>query len=911
MKKIKIIFLFLALFSIGFITGCDSEVPEEPKNETNETPKDETNETPKETVNYSVSFYNSDNTLLETKKVEENTTVSMPNDPVKAGYKFDGWYTDIELTKKFDNSKITSDVKLYAKHVLEQYNITFDTDTVDEYDSKTYTIYDKLSLPIPTKAGQIFSHWADQNNNTYNIIEEGTTGNLNLKAIYRDPMQKAVSFTSTAADKETGVLVEEHDNLFNITAEVRGRIATWTNPEDSTDTITFSKSYKVNTSGYEIIFTAPGDGKLSFYVQNGSSSASTQKVIVACNDGTSETITFSGKDAYAPYPGGSPIVKVTVNVLAGKTYTVKRSSGTIDIFALQLDTSVLEEAITKADVKNTGKTDYIEGEEFDSSLLDLTAVHGDNLYYSDINKDYVFIDSSKIDMTTPGEYDVTAYYGQFSASYKIKVHDVVDTELGFNKTYIAQNSYNEIYINGKVKTIYKLNEELNTDYLTLIVNSTLNEAEKQFIVNENITYSEFDSSTPGKKTITVTYKTNNQEFTTTYDVYVVDTEAYKDSNDNYVVTVDKTYDGVIGAKLDEKGNMFTTISEALAYLESLNLPTDTKKILNISAGHYTEKLEINIPNLTIIGAGTSKATYSKDKQYEPTLYSRATIIEWNSLYGICDEGGFSQNTDSTATVAVRESAINCTIQNLTLSNYWNCEEVFQDNMAYLQEMGIAVNGTVNDHRALALIVQADKFTMNKCALLGYQDTVEFMTGRQFVYNTYIAGNTDFIFGTNATTYFYACDIFVNYKIGGAGYVTAYKGCNQGATDYVQYGFIFDDCRFAADTRVAAGSFALGRPWGKYSNVMIMNSEIGGHISTSSTGRYIAMSGTNPTDETVSYKEYNNTGDSKITSSLSCVEVLSSTAAESYNDISKIYGTTNGLVTYTEAWVPSLYTQINQ
>ena len=55
-------------------------------------------------------------------------------------------------------------------------------------------------------------------------------------------------------------------------------------------------------------------------------------------------------------------------------------------------------------------------------------------------------------------------------------------------------------------------------------------------------------------------------------------------------------------------------------------------------------------------------------------------------------------------------------------------------------------------------VQADKVLIHDSILLGYQDTVEFFTGRQMVENSLIAGATDFIFGSDNTTYFYNCEI---------------------------------------------------------------------------------------------------------------------------------------------------------
>ena len=67
-----------------------------------------------------------------------------------------------------------------------------------------------------------------------------------------------------------------------------------------------------------------------------------------------------------------------------------------------------------------------------------------------------------------------------------------------------------------------------------------------------------------------------------------------------------------------------------------------------------------------------------------------------------------------------------------------------------------------------------------------------------------------------------------------------------------YGAIFDGCKFTADEGVGGtaekpAKTAIGRPWGAYAAVAIINSEIGGHISTvgystSKNERYVAMTG---------------------------------------------------------------------
>ena len=306
-------------------------------------------------------------------------------------------------------------------------------------------------------------------------------------------------------------------------------------------------------------------------------------------------------------------------------------------------------------------------------------------------------------------------------------------------------------------------------------------------------------------------------------------------------------------------------------------------MLNIAPGYYNEKLEITVPNLNIVGWGDTPDE---------------VVIEWNSIYGLPDASGFSHVTDSTATVAVRESAYNVTIENVTISNYWNSQERMDD-------AGIEIE------RALALLVQADRFVMKNSKLLGIQDTLELFTGRQYFENVFISGYTDFIFGTNNTTLFKNCTIHVidtaKDDKGTAGYITAFKGSNKGAADSIVYGAIFDGCKFTADAGVMSGCTAIGRTWGAYAAVAVINSELGGHISlagysTNKNERYVSMNG-KPTDATCQFVEFNNTGAGALTEAVAGMRFLTADEAALYTNMAVIFGTVNGNVTYLDPWYP--------
>ena len=668
------------------------------------------------------------------------------------------------------------------------------------------------------------------------------------------------------------------------------------------------------------------------YLQNGSSSAATKKVQVTPSEGEAQLIEFSGANAIAPYAGGSPVVAINVDVTAGVTYTIERGDGgTIDWYQLDIQCVAEISAENGFAIANTGVVDFLEGEAFDGSKIKLNATYENGkIMPIDMTSTDVLIDSSAYDATTPGTYSISVKYKNYEAkTINVTVYDVQEIVLGFNATYkgASTSAGNTPYLNGKVKTIYALNETLDTTYLSVIANATSADG-KTFskIVESNITTNTIDFTTAGAKNVVVTYTTNGQEFNADYDITVVNTEAYKDSNENYVVTVDKNYTGIDGAVDGENGNTFSTIAAALEFLASSRVTAASQKILHIGAGYYKEKIDITVPNLTIIGAGTCTATVAGDTEnYDAAEFAAATVIEWDSLYGIKDESGYDQVTDSTATVGVRESAVNCTMKNITLSNYYNSQAAFNARAEELVKAGLAtkkedaetheVTYKFSEHRALALIVQADRFKMEDCSLLGFQDTVEFMTGRQYLKNCYISGTTDFIFGTNNTTYFDTCTIHtIKNADSDGGYITAFKGCNKGADDAVLYGAVFNHCTFEADSTVATAKTAIGRPWGAYASVMVMNSVIGGHVSkAASTGasqgeRYVAMNA-KATDATVKFTEFNNDGDGKITASQAGVTLLDSTAAANYEDFEKVFGQSNGGVRYLDAWDPTSTTVV--
>ena len=761
---------------------------------------------------------------------------------------------------------------------LVKYPVHFATGEGSAIDSIEVAENGTVEKPAdPTREGYDFGGWYKDEecttpwNFTTDKVTEETTLFAKWDEVYTGEYEE-VTYTLNISDLATGTRSEDEINgKFTIvaTSEVRNRTKTY-------DGVEYQKSVKIGNSTTKILVDVPGTGKLSFLVQNGSSGAATQFITVTAPDGTVHNIEFAGAD------DGSPVVMIELEVTEG-LWTISRgkNGGTQDIFALGLTCLVEVSPETGFEMVAPGTVDYVAGQDLDVSKLVLNATFESGktepLTLADVT-----VDSSAFNKDVAGEYTITVSYKDYAPiSYKVTVYAPSALELHFDAVEkLAQNSQagNGVYYNYSWKEVYFVGDELTTDGLSVYVIASYGEKTLKFRV-EDFEITGFDSTYADYCMLTV----SAYGVSTVIEVHITDTTPTANEDGVYQLLVDPDYEGLAGA-ISGPYHVFSTIQGALDYAEKI--AKGAVKNLYIAPGVYTEKIEITLPNLNIIGWGETPDD---------------VVIEWDSLYGLVDGGGFTHTTDSTQTVAVRDSAVNVTIENVTISNYWNTQE-------RMDEAGLAIE------RGLALLVQADRFTMKNSKLLGIQDTLELFTGRQYFENVYISGYTDFIFGTNNTTYFKGCTIHVidteKDDKGTAGYITAFKGSNKGADDAIVYGAIFDGCKFTADAGVMTGKTAIGRTWGAYAAVAVINSELGGHISLdgyvssdNKNKRYISMNGIHPTDSTVQFVEYGNTGAGAITEAVAGMRMLTAEEAALYADFATIFGTINGKVTYLDPWNP--------
>lgn len=118
---------------------------------------------------------NNPNTIPSLLNVTVNEPIEAPEEPVRPGFVFQGWYKDVELTTPwdFENDIVESSVVLYSKWEAAIFSINYDLNDGQIIGTNYPTEFstgDFLPLPIATKVGYNFLGWYP-----YDWIDESST----------------------------------------------------------------------------------------------------------------------------------------------------------------------------------------------------------------------------------------------------------------------------------------------------------------------------------------------------------------------------------------------------------------------------------------------------------------------------------------------------------------------------------------------------------------------------------------------------------------------------------------------------------------------------------------------------------------------------------------------------------------
>ncbi|MEU1015233.1 pectinesterase family protein [Streptomyces sp. NPDC005898] len=283
--------------------------------------------------------------------------------------------------------------------------------------------------------------------------------------------------------------------------------------------------------------------------------------------------------------------------------------------------------------------------------------------------------------------------------------------------------------------------------------------------------------------------------------------------------------GTLTVAKDGSGQ-YTSVQKAVDAVPAGNT---SRVVIRIAPGTYRETVKVpaNKPHVTFEGTGRSR----KD----------TVIVEGHAAGMAKPDGSGTYGTGGSATVAVEADDFQA--RNLTVSN----------------DFDEARNQHLDGQQAVALRTAADRIRLDDLIVSGDQDTLlldtaaKDKTGRVLLTDSYVIGNTDFVFG-RATAVIDKSILTLKKRWNGtsAGYVTA------PSTPAGRKGFLVT--RTTVDGDVTARSFHLGRPWhagGDASldpQATIRDSKLGAAVKTAP---WTDMGGFSWKDDR--FAEYKNTG----------------------------------------------------
>ena len=203
-------------------------------------------------------------------EVVEGGKVSKPQNPVKNGYDFNGWYVG-DTAWSFEDNVVNDNVTLEAKFAPTVYNLTYNLNggSVATANPTTYNIEtETFSINNPTKNHYTFDGWdlGDGINKSSVSIEKGSVGNKTLTAKFT-AVKYSITYELNGGITSNPATYTVEDN-FTLNTPVKNGSTfvgwTWegqTQPVlfkvievgtfgNLTFTANFEKSYVVNNEGY-------------------------------------------------------------------------------------------------------------------------------------------------------------------------------------------------------------------------------------------------------------------------------------------------------------------------------------------------------------------------------------------------------------------------------------------------------------------------------------------------------------------------------------------------------------------------------------------------------------------------------------------------------------------------------------
>ena len=765
MKKRKLIATMIILGSLSLASCSYIQMPSNKPNE----------ETP-ETQTYTITFINDDATNTIT--INENNKISKPNDPIKEGYSFIGWYLNDTL---FDfNTLITSNITLTAKYQkntspVTSYSVTFVNDNGEDNNVISINENNKISKPNdPIKEGYSFIGW--YLNDTLFDFNTLITSNITLTAKYQKIENITVSFVVNGVATNQIVKYNEKISKPNDPTKDNALFAGWYT--ENNEIFDFNTNVKTN-------ITLTAKFKYTITYKNDNSIYKTESILennklTKPNDPIKDGYSFIGW-----YVEGNDVL-FDFNEQINESYT-------------------LYAKWEKTNIKITAYSGYTEGAYFE--ITDSSNSNYSFSYKKSDSSTYVNVDKELIRKTnnvvrcdilglSEGQYTVKISNGNEEIEKEITVTS--DDRSGyahFNYTD-GIGAYND---NGTLKSnaivIYVNEENKNT------VKATINQKEYtglgSILANASSSKVPLDIRIVGR----IAAATWNSLTVNAYSAATATT--VKGTNDKYLELKNYNEDDIINAGFNTLNE--TTYSKLNGLTNKIKYDNSKKEF-----DSYYNMMDIsNAKNITIEGVGTDAEVF----QWGFTWKSCNSIEVKNITFTDSPEDACSfegskltaSTTDTSKNLNEFKSA-NLWLHNNTFNlgkNYWDvCSE--QDkhegdgstDLKYVKNITISYNKFIKTHKTGLVGGSDDQLTANVTFHHNFYDGCQSRMpfarqANMHMYNNYYKNST----GTTMQIYAGAYAFIENCYFEGDKHAFSIDNRNFGVAAIKSYNNIFDNSKY--------------------------------------------------------------------------------------------------------------------
>lgn len=145
-------FLLVSLLVLTFFVACNQNSQQTPSNDNEQ-----------KTITRTVKFDSMGGSEVEQQIVSDGQTATLPSDPSKTGYNFDGWCVDSSCLNKYSfESAVQADIILYAKWIAKTYTVTLVDEKGDGVANSNFSVVfgEEFSFAVPKTEGYAFVGWS-------------------------------------------------------------------------------------------------------------------------------------------------------------------------------------------------------------------------------------------------------------------------------------------------------------------------------------------------------------------------------------------------------------------------------------------------------------------------------------------------------------------------------------------------------------------------------------------------------------------------------------------------------------------------------------------------------------------------------------------------------------------------------